>query len=208
MYRHPATLYALLLTLLCGPAFADDDGAGPGPWQVRLRMIVVLPDVHARVTPLGGSVRLGESYVPEADVTYFFDEHWSAELIAGTTHHHVKHIPTDTDLGSVWLLPPTLTAQYHFDQFGPMRPYLGAGVNYTIFYDADSPPGLHLGYKNRFGWALQAGADIPFGDSGYFFNVDVKKVFLSTSADVNHGAIIANVDINPWIVGFGVGLRF
>lgn len=37
-------------------------------------------------------------------------------------------------VGKVWLLPPTLTFQYHFTDFGAFKPYVGAGVNYTILY--------------------------------------------------------------------------
>ena len=35
------------------------------------------------------------------------------------------------------MLPPTLTAQYHFNPHGAVRPYLGAGVNYSIFSKED-----------------------------------------------------------------------
>ena len=35
------------------------------------------------------------------------------------------------------MVPPTLTLQYHFTQFGAWKPYVGAGVNYTYFYDRD-----------------------------------------------------------------------
>jgi OmpW family len=32
-------------------------------------------------------------------------------------------------IGKSWLLPPTLTLQYHFTDFGAFKPYIGAGVN-------------------------------------------------------------------------------
>ncbi|MBI1329699.1 MAG: outer membrane beta-barrel protein [Alphaproteobacteria bacterium] len=195
-----------LASVFSVPALADD-AAGQSPWQIRARAIYVVPDESAKITVIGGDVSVDDAVVPEVDVTYFLDNNWSLELIAATTEHNVKHTPTGIDLGSVWLLPPTLTAQYHFDVDGPIRPYVGAGINYTIFYNVDDPAGFDIKYENRFGWALQAGVDIPFGDQGYFFNLDVKKLFLSTNVNINSGFIKASVDLNPWIVGAGVGLR-
>ncbi len=70
-----------------------------------------------------------------------------------------------------------------------------------------TPPALHVGYQNNFGWALQAGFDVPVGN-GFFLNFDAKKLFLSTRASVDHGAIVAHTNIDPWLVGAGVGWRF
>lgn len=179
----------------------------PGTWEVRLRALAVMPDTHADVAPIGGNVRIGMQVVPEVDATYYIDSHWAIEAIAGTTRNAVEHIYPNLKLGDVWLLPPTVTAQYHFDAIGPFLPYVGAGINYTFFYGVHNPPGLHLDYGNNFGWALQAGTDIPFGDSGYYLNIDAKKIFLTTTANINYGAIMAHTNVNPWLAGFGVGLR-
>jgi len=185
--------------------------AAQGDWQVRVRALGVMPDASGTVTvagvPLPGSLSATDSLVPEVDFTYFFADHWAAELIAATTQHSV-HQTTAGDIGSVWLLPPTLTVQYHFNPEGRFRPYVGAGVNYTIFYSPRSPlPNIH--YSDSFGWALQAGVDVPLGANGYFFNADVKKLFLSTDVSALGGVVRAKgVDLNPWIIGLGVGYRF
>ena len=185
--------------------------AAAGDWQVRLRGLGVMPEASGTVkvggTALPGSIHVTDSIVPEIDFTYFFADHWAAELIAATTQHSV-HQTTAGDIGSVWLLPPTLTVQYHFNPEGTIRPYLGAGINYTFFYSTRSPlPNIH--YDNNFGFALQAGVDVPFGDSGYFFNADVKKLFLSTDVTALGGLVKAKgVNLDPWIVGVGVGYRF
>ena len=116
--------------------------------------------------------------VPEVDFTYFFADHWAAELIAATTQHSV-HQTTAGDIGSVWLLPPTLTVQYHFNPEGKFRPYVGAGMNYTFFYSPRSPlPNIH--YSDSFGWRCRPAWTSPSATNGYFFNADVKKLFLST----------------------------
>ncbi|MEI9994271.1 MAG: OmpW family outer membrane protein [Rhizomicrobium sp.] len=204
-----------LLACVAGaaPALADDaaDTGVAGHFQVRLRGLVVAPDASAKVTvagsPIGGKTDVTDSFIPEVDGTYFLTDHIGLELIAGTTKHAVHHSVAG-DVGSVWLLPPTLTVQYHFDPTGAIRPYLGAGVNYTFFYDAHSAAYPPISFSNNFGWALQAGVDVPIGDSPYFFNIDAKKLFLSTTMKAAGGTIRASADLDPWIVGAGVGIRF
>ncbi len=184
-------------------------------WQIRLRGIIVAPDESATIEAIGGNVDISTAFVPELDFTYFFTENWAAELILATTNHDVKAVSTaagDIELGDVWLLPPTLTLQYHFNG-GGLKPYLGAGINYTIFYGADEGPVADaVDYDNSIGFALQGGLDFDLNDK-WFLNVDLKKVFLQTDATVNattalEAIVGADVDINPLIIGFGVGMRF
>ena len=187
------------------PAQAD------GKWQLGGRLLAVLPDEGATITTIGGSVDIDNSYVPELDLTYYFDPHWSIELIAGTTPHNVTHTPTGLDLGKVWLLPPTLTVSYHFAPDASFQPYVGAGVNYTIFYNqGGEAAGIDVDYENAWGWALVAGFDVPIADN-WKFNVDVKKLFLNTNVTVTvlpSTKVYADVDIDPWIIGVGFRYTF
>ncbi|TAI49218.1 OmpW/AlkL family protein [Flagellimonas allohymeniacidonis] len=183
-------------------------------WQFRLRGIVVTPDESADIEAIGGDASISTAFVPELDISYFFDENWSVELILATAKHDVEAVGTavgDIDLGEVWLLPPTLTGQYHFTG-GDLVPYLGAGVNFTIFYGVDEGPVVDdIDYDSALGFALQGGFDYMLNDK-WFLNVDVKKLFLGTDATVDattalSATVDADVDINPWIFGFGVGVK-
>jgi outer membrane protein len=187
-------------------------------WQVRLRAVGVAPDESAKIGIIGGDVAISNALIPELDFTYFFTEHFAAELILGTAKHDVKAINTaagDVNLGSVWLLPPTLTAQYHFytsDQ-KVFKPYIGAGVNYTLFYNVKSGDVAGVDYDNALGYAAQVGFDLMLDDT-FFINLDVKRLFLSTDVTVDASnlapglSIPAEVDINPWLIGVGVGMKF
>lgn len=202
-------------------------------WRVRLRGVGVLPQESATVGVIGGDAKISNSFIPELDFTYFITRHWAAELILGTTRHKVSTTSSDlsaigagsnadVNLGKVWLLPPTLTLQYHYP-VGKFNPYLGAGVNYTIFYSADQGPVVKsIDYKDKFAFAVQAGADYDISKR-LFVNVDLKKIFLSTTASVDAsnltpagnpglapvlGGIKADVKIDPWLVGVGIGCRF
>ena len=180
-------------------------------WQARFRWVSVLPNESATIGVIGGDVEIGKSFIPELDFTYYFTENIAAELILGTTNHDVKAVNTalgNVDLGDVWLLPPTLTLQYHFN-ISDFKPYVGAGVNYTIFYNSDPGAVVDVDYKNGFGYALQLGFDYDLDDT-WFLNVDAKYVGLSTDVTVDAGiaTVPAKVDINPLLIGFGVGVRF
>ena len=187
-------------------------------WQVRLRAVGVAPDESAKIGIIDGDVAISNALIPELDFTYFFTEHFAAELILGTAKHDVQAINTlagDVNLGSVWLLPPTLTAQYHFytsDQ-KVFKPYIGAGVNYTLFYNVKSGDVAGVEYDNALGYAAQVGFDLMLDDT-FFINFDAKLLFLSTDVTVDASnlapglSIPAEVDINPWLIGVGVGMKF
>ena len=187
-------------------------------WQVRLRGVGVVPTESATIGVIGGDVNISNSFIPELDFTYFFTEHFAAELILGTAKHDVKAINTiagDIDLGSAWLLPPTLTAQYHFYTSDKkiFKPYIGAGVNYTLFYNVKSGAVADVKYDNALGYAAQVGFDLMLDDT-FFINVDAKRLFLSTDVTVDATNLVpglvvpAEVDIDPWLFGIGVGMKF
>nr|WP_158979458.1 OmpW family outer membrane protein [Cellulophaga sp. L1A9] len=184
-------------------------------WQVRLRGVAIIPSESADIEVIGGDVDISTAFIPELDFTYFFTKHIAAELILGTSNHDVKATDTSVgtiNLGDVWLLPPTLTMQYHFTG-GDFKPYVGAGVNYTIFYGVDESDVVdHVDYENSVGVAFQAGFDY-YLDDAWFINLDVKKIVIKTDATIDAttalGATVgADVDINPLAIGFGLGYRF
>lgn len=207
-YRAGVAAIALMAGFSTVPAHAEFAGKSAGDFMVRARVIGVMPDEDASTT-IGGDVSVSNDVVPEVDFTYFITDNIALELIAATTKHDVSH-SAGIDLGEVSLLPPTLTLQYHFMPKERFSPYVGAGLNYTFFYDEDTAAGspvTSIDYDNALGYALQVGADYALSDNWYA-NIDVKKIFLSTDVSLNGGAITADVDIDPWIVGAGIGYRF
>lgn len=217
------TLAAIALSVACAaPAMAEDAWYTPktdGDWLVRIRSLSVLPNEKLKVDQdanAGG--KISTSVVPELDITYFFTPNFAAELILGVTPHDVRGTGTiaGADIGSVWLLPPTLTAQYHVTQLGDwtgeralrkVKPYFGVGVNYTMFFNEDAGQFDSISYDDAFGLALQAGVDIEITD-GLYLNADVKYIMMETDWSINHGGLTGSAEINPLIIGLGVGYRF
>lgn len=207
MKKTLAVLSVCACCLLHGkPAAADMGNFDAHHWQLRLRVIDVAPQESSSGS-IAGEATADSSVVPELDITYFFNDNISAELILATSRHDMGWQPGGLDLGHVWVLPPTLTAQYHFTPGNSFSPYVGAGLNYTFFYNVDPGAYSSVKYDNGVGYALQAGMDYKL-DSHWMLNADVKKIFLNTDVNVNGGAVTADVNLDPWVIGFGVGYRF
>lgn len=188
--------------------------------QVRFRALYIQPDESANLSA-GGDVEVEPDLTPEIDFSHYFTQSTSAELILGTSTHKVSNPGVGGDLGEVSLVPATILAQYHFLPEGTVRPYAGAGVNYTLFYDEGNGAQdvRSVNYDNEFGWALQAGFDMDMealGDNTSL-NVDVKKVFLETdvSATTNTSSPVGvvatssgDVELDPLVFGVGVSYRY
>lgn len=212
----------VLSAMACGPAaFAQNAldmtippvGKEAGTWMIRARAIGVIPlTSSSSISVIGGQVNATAQAAPEVDFSYFFTDNIAVELIAATTRHNVSASGTaigHVDVGSVWVLPPTLTLQYHFFPHERFSPYLGAGINASFFYGAHSAgsPVTSVSFSNNVGAAVQAGVDYNF--SGHWFaNFDVKQIFLNTTASINGGAIKAHTALNPLVIGAGIGYRF
>ncbi|MFM2483992.1 OmpW/AlkL family protein [Celerinatantimonas yamalensis] len=184
-----------------------------GDFLIRARIVDVVPSESIHSSDVAGKAEVSNDVIPELDFSYFFTDHIAAELIAGTSKHDVKWNTGagKVDLGSVRLLPPTLTLQYHFMPKQRFSPYVGAGINYTYFFSEDTGSGnTSIDYKNKFGYALQAGFDYAIVGN-WSVNLDVKKLFLKTDVNTDVtgvGHVHATGHLNPLLVGIGVGYRF
>ena len=211
MRRVLAMMAAVAGLTLASPAQAQDFDH----WQVKLGVSGVLPNESAHISPIGGDVRISDQYVPSAQVEYYFTPQVSAELLCCAAEHDVRAVATsvgNVDLGHVTHFPPTLTLKYHWTDFGALQPYVGAGVNYTHFFNARLPSaspvsGIH--YSDSFGGALQAGVDYRLSEH-WGINVDVRRIWIHSNVRMHAGAtaITAKTDIDPWVVTTAVAYRF
>ncbi len=208
---------ALAAALVSTSAYAEEGSfrtKQAGQFNIRARVLTAIPDDGQQVKTAAGAdtglrAKVTADTIPELDVSYFFTDNIAVEAIAGWTRHAVKGNPGAVDAGTVRLLPPTVTAQYHFFTKERFSPYVGAGWNYTFFFDER---GGNIGqnkFKNATGPALQAGLDIAL-TGGLSLNVDVKKIWWVSGSDFTlaNGAFKGTADLNPLLVGIGVGYRF
>ena len=172
---------------------------------VRLRGEAVLPDTKS--TGSVTNLKANDTAIPEADISYFLTKNIAIETICCVTPHQID--AGSTKVGDTTMFPPTVLLQYHFDM-GKIKPYVGAGPNYTVFFDNSAAGSFnHLKLNNAWGAAVQAGVDYHL-TGNWFANVDFKKLWLGTDYSVNSGAtaLKGHVDIDPIIVGAGIGYRF
>lgn len=222
---------AIASALLPNFAFAEE-----GDWVVRLRAVSVSPNessklgqtVAKNVAPglinPSADLKVDDNIIPELDISYYITKNIAAELILALgTKHDVKvsgsgapNAIQSQNLGEVNLLPPTLTLQWHFRPDQTFDPYIGAGVNYTAFLDrnlkfSQGIPGTKIKVdSDSWGLVAQAGFDVNLKD-GWMINADVKYVQIDTDVEAKLASgwtKIDSLDINPWVIGIGVGKRF
>jgi len=207
---------ALIAALaVAGVANAQDfKPKAKGDIVLNVRVTDVAPTGSDPITTIAGAatgLRAKASYdvMPTIGVSYFFTDNIAVEVIAGTTNHTVraKGPSTDIKVKETWVLPPIVTLQYHFAPQARISPYVGAGVNYMLFYSGSDKNGFNLHIDDGFGAALQAGVDIATHDR-WTVNLDAKKVFFETDAVDRTSGIKSKVTLNPWVLSAGVGYRF
>jgi len=178
-----------------------------GSFLVRARIATVMPSDKESFTPTTDT-SITNSVIPEVDVSYFLTDNIALETICCATYNKAK-LRGGSDVGKAWLVPLTVTAQYHFPMSNGFKPYIGAGPHMLVIA-SDKAAGPFSSFKlksPRFGIALQAGADFMLNDR-WLVNVDVKKIFVSLKTNVNNGAVVGKAKINPWILGVGIGYKF
>ncbi|HEY0291809.1 MAG TPA: OmpW family protein [Hansschlegelia sp.] len=182
------------------------------PWMLRVRAIGVLPNSSAKFN-VSGSAHVSDRVVPELDISYFFTPNFAVETICCFSKHSIKgrKALAGVDVGDTWVLPATVIAQYHFTNFGAFKPYVGVGLNYSIYFREDAAGGAvsKLRLKNSVGPAAQVGFDYMI-DEHWGVNVDLKYVHMKPKIELTAGGadVSGHAKINPWIVGAGVTYKF
>ncbi len=191
---------------LCAPVMAQAQSV-ENPWLVRVRALHL---DSANKDSTGLDLSINNKTFPDVDVSYFFTPNIAAELVL--TYPQKQRIYSgDTQIGTLKHLPPTLTVQYHFNPAGQVRPYVGAGLNYTHFssvrFDSAVQAALEPSIKhNSFGLAAQAGVDVML-DKQWSLNFDIKKVQIRTKVS-SAGTEVGKFKVDPLLIGVGVGYRF
>ncbi len=224
-------LFVLALTTaaVCAAtsAFAQQEGS----WMMRIRAVDVETSKKSDAVVVGGAtvipsddIRVANKTIPEVDFSYFFSKNLAAELVLTYPQKMDVNIAASAagafKAGTVKVLPPTLTLQYHFLPDAQFRPYVGAGINYTRFSSISLGPlddvtqtlgggntGTNTIDKNSWGGALQLGFDVKVAQNS-FINVDVKKVYMKTDLKNSLVGKLSTLKIDPLYVGLGYGFKF
>jgi outer membrane protein len=157
------------------------------------------------------------------NVAYFVTDNINIEVLAATPFTHdvnfsvADPLSTGNKLGEVTHLPPSVTANYYLlDASSKFQPYVGAGVNFTIFFDeeftaANDGAGLtDLDLDNSFGLTAQLGADYHIDDK-WHVNASVRWIDIDTEASFKVGeadGAVNDIQIDPTVVTLSIGYTF
>lgn len=215
----PRTTPALLLTAALLTATAAS--AQTSPWTVRLGAAHVKfstkADVQANGAPVvGGDAAASSNTTLGMELAYDITPRWTGRFLIGvpptTTLTGTGTLALAGELGKVNYGPAALTATFNLLDAGPVRPYIGAGINYTIVFKSKDAFIANLEVKSAFGSVIQLGADFPL-DDGWSIGLDARKIFVKTKVDgvlpaLGGAKVHAVVRLNPLVVFASVGRRF
>lgn len=180
-----------------------------GPFMVRARAVYLDWENKNQegLQNAAGKIEADKRWIPEVDLSYFFTKNIAAELVL-TYPQQVDIKAGGAKLGHVDALPPSLMLQYHFTDMGAFKPYVGLGVNYTIFTKNSFNTALgKISVDNStVGLAGQIGADFML-DKNWSVNVDAKYIQMETDVKAG-GTKIGKLGLNPVTWGVGLGYRF
>jgi len=216
-----------LLSIFCVAASAADYKAGDIVVRTGATMVspnnehssILLNDADSTMT-----LTVDENTQLGLNLIYFYSKNIAVELLAATpfTHDvtiHDKNSVLNVDgakLGKVTQLPPTLSVLYYFDNESAFKPYVGGGINYTVFFDEkfESAPkslGLsNLELDSSFGLSLQVGFDYLF-DENFHVNASIRYIEIGAEATFDVGGESigkANIDIDPTVYSLMLGYKF
>ena len=205
------TLVAAMAAVASLAPIAAQAQAAENPWMVRVRAVDLLwANGQSGSVVQGANVKAADKVIPELDISYFFTKNIAAELVLTYPQTiDINYTASQTKLGSVKALPPSLLLQYHFTDFGAFKPYVGAGVNYTIFTSRNNlGNGAYSVDNSSFGAVGQVGMDYMF-DKNWGLNVDLKYATMSTNVTATAtGANGGKLTLNPWMPAVGVTYKF
>ena len=218
------TSLSVLSILIAAPASAQDE---VGSIQIKGFVTGVLPDgaiseVEADNIglPNGTQTRATDSVVPTIAAELFVSPNFSIETICCVTPHDVRGAGSLAGaelIDNAIILPATITAKFHLDLGGGIKPYLGAGPTYFMIFgedvgaDAAALGATDVDLSDELGFVLQAGVDIPLNDRGLGISLDAKRYFVGTTATFSAGenvALRSEHDLDPWVVSAGLAYRF
>jgi outer membrane protein len=228
---------ALVFGLSCGAASAMAHEAGD--ILLRVGAVTVAPNSDSGAVsnlPDGvdnATVEVENNTQLSLTATYMLTDKLGLELLAATpfTHDIVGEGDINgVSVGETMHLPPTLSLQYHFSgKESVVNPYVGVGVNYTLFFSEEVDGALittlntlptiaslggissaDMELDGSFGLAAQAGVDVKVAEN-WFVNAAVWYIDIDTTAELTTDLGTSHevdVEIDPFVFNAAVAYKF
>lgn len=205
IHRFAPLALALVIGGAAAPAFAQQ----AGEWTLGVGAHQVNP-TSDNGSVVGGTldVEVGSNVRPTITAEYFIRNNLGIEVLASWPFEHDISIAGIGQVGSTKHLPPTVSVQYHFGQ-GTVKPFVGLGVNYTLFMSEETEgalAGSDLELDSSFGLAAHAGIDFEISQKGSI-RIDARWIDIDTDAKLD-GVDIGTVNIDPLVYGAAYVFKF
>lgn len=200
--RRNPILAAVVLALASSPVFASD-------WFFRGGATHVSPDSDNGV--LAGTLALDIDSNTQLGLSVgrFLTDQWAVEVLAATPFKHTARL-NGVRAVDFKHLPPTVSAQYYFgSRDAAVRPFIGAGVNFTwVFDEQERGPvaGTRVELDNSWGLAAQAGLLWNVSET-WHATADVRWIDIESDATLN-GASIGTATVDPLVFSVMFGTSF
>ncbi len=224
-----------LLALGASPAIANE----PGTWTMYFGFGTVEPDSKGILTtvpdPGLGEITVGIEVDSATGIpfgaTYMINENWAFDILAALPFNHDIRATVDMpgESGSMKIadfdqLPPTLSIQYHFTTEGNFDPYIGLGLNYTMFSgEKVIPEMVDTGFEkikidDSTGIAAQVGGHWEL-ENNWILGIDARYIAIDAEATLSGWAFdplgLTSVDaklpviqVDPWVYSLNLGYHF
>lgn len=187
----PWVVTAILAFSMISSSFAETG-------DVLIRTTVIGVSTHGSSQTLGLDV--GNDTSVALDGTYFVAPNIGINLLATFLNTEVR-AKTPGSLGSVDLLPPILTVQYHFAPQDVIRPYVGVVFNYNHFYRySGALKTVNAKIEDKAGFVAQLGMDYMLNKT-LSLNFDLK--YLKVKPEVRTSLGDEKLDLKATIFGVG-----
>lgn len=222
------TINLIITSLLTVTASQAAVAFEKGDFLIRGGFATVSPNesstnINVGATDLGVDLTVDNNTQLGLTFAYFLTDRINIEVLAATPFTHTVNFGTSNALGTgdklgeVTHLPPTVSLNYYFnDPSSKFQPYVGAGLNYTFFFEEEftgenKAIGLQdLSLSESFGLAFQVGADYMI-DEKWFVNAAVRWIDIDTEVSFKLNSTPGHVDelsIDPWVYTVSLGYKF
>lgn len=173
--------------------------AGEGDWLFRFGAHQVDPKSNNHPVV---NVDSGTSFTFSA--TYFYTDYFAVEVLGAAPFNHDIRLNADgSRVAKTRHLPPTISAQWHFaPDAQTFRPYVGAGLNYTLFFDEKTSgalSGTRLKLDDSIGVSAEVGMDVALNEN-WAVNFNIRWFDIDSDAQLD-GADLGTVEIDPYAYG-------
>jgi len=194
-----------ILLLSCLLPLGAAHAVSQGDWLLRFGGAQVSPNDGSSGVVANDAIGVDSNAQPFVNLTYMLRDNIGLEVLAALPFQHDITL-NGSKIAETKQLPPTISVQYHFRPKENIRPYVGAGINYTTFFSEKATATItSISLDDSIGLAAQVGVDGDINKK-WFWNADVRYINIETTAETNIGNI--EVDINPWVFSLGVGTYF